>query len=122
MVVHNAFFPKWDGINDVVFSIDNISDTVCYPPKYRNLQSFQELLVFETKNYNNQVLCNLKEFSWSNNNSCSRRHQQGHFYFIILLLMVVFKQSKEMDTAVSTYSSGKFGHCYYKSIYSTSGF
>ena len=53
IIVHNAFSPNGDGINDV-FSVDNISDTICYPENSIEIYNRWGILVFETKNYNNQ--------------------------------------------------------------------
>ena len=53
IIVHNAFSPNGDGINDV-FSVDNISDTICYPDNSIEIYNRWGVLVFETKNYNNQ--------------------------------------------------------------------
>ncbi|RBN50164.1 gliding motility-associated C-terminal domain-containing protein, partial [Flavobacterium psychrolimnae] len=51
--VHNAFSPNGDGINEV-FVIDNIDDTACYPENTVEIYNRWGVLVFETKNYNNQ--------------------------------------------------------------------
>ena len=53
ILVHNAFSPNGDGINDV-FTIDNIGDTSCYPENTVEIYNRWGVLVFETKNYNNQ--------------------------------------------------------------------
>jgi gliding motility-associated-like protein/uncharacterized repeat protein (TIGR01451 family) len=53
ILVRNAFSPNGDGINDV-FNIDNISDTDCYPENSVEIYNRWGVLVFETKNYNNQ--------------------------------------------------------------------
>ncbi|MCL6461842.1 MAG: gliding motility-associated C-terminal domain-containing protein, partial [Flavobacterium micromati] len=53
ILVHNAFSPNGDGINDV-FSVENISDTDCYPENSVEIFNRWGVLVFETKNYNNQ--------------------------------------------------------------------
>uniref|UniRef100_UPI003CE84BEC T9SS type B sorting domain-containing protein n=1 Tax=Flavobacterium sp. DSR2-3-3 TaxID=2804632 RepID=UPI003CE84BEC len=52
--VHNAFSPNGDGINEV-FVIDNIDDTACYPENTVEIYNRWGVLVFETKNYNNQT-------------------------------------------------------------------
>jgi hypothetical protein len=49
VVVHNAFSPNGDGINEN--SIDNIDDTVCYPDN--TVEIYHGVLVYETKGYNN---------------------------------------------------------------------
>ena len=53
ILVHNAFSPNGDGINDV-FEIDNIGNTACYPENTLEIYNRWGVLVFETKNYNNQ--------------------------------------------------------------------
>ncbi|WP_191408302.1 T9SS type B sorting domain-containing protein, partial [Flavobacterium bizetiae] len=52
VVVHNAFSPNGDGINDV-FKIDNIDDITCYPENNVEIYNRWGILVFETDNYNN---------------------------------------------------------------------
>ncbi|MBF4488196.1 gliding motility-associated C-terminal domain-containing protein, partial [Flavobacterium sp. CSZ] len=52
VVVHNAFSPNGDGINDV-FRIDSIDDTTCYPENNVEIYNRWGILVFETDNYNN---------------------------------------------------------------------
>ncbi|SHH00620.1 T9SS type B sorting domain-containing protein, partial [Flavobacterium defluvii] len=52
ILVHNAFSPNGDGINDV-FVIDNISDLTCYPENTVEIYNRWGILVFETTNYNN---------------------------------------------------------------------
>ena len=52
IVVHNAFSPNGDGINDV-FTIDSINDTTCYPENDVEIYNRWGVLVFETHNYNN---------------------------------------------------------------------
>ncbi|WP_040474097.1 gliding motility-associated C-terminal domain-containing protein, partial [Flavobacterium frigoris] len=52
--VHNAFSPNGDGINEE-FIIDNIEDTVCYPENTVEIYNRWGVLVFETKNYNNET-------------------------------------------------------------------
>jgi len=52
VVVHNAFSPNGDGINDV-FRIDSIDDTSCYPENNVEIYNRWGILVFETDNYNN---------------------------------------------------------------------
>ena len=53
ILVHNAFSPNGDGINDV-FVIDNIDNTSCYSENTVEIYNRWGVLVFETKNYNNQ--------------------------------------------------------------------
>ena len=52
VVVHNAFTPNGDGINDF-FKIDNIDSTTCYPENTVEIYNRWGILVFETSNYNN---------------------------------------------------------------------
>ncbi|TWI42814.1 gliding motility-associated-like protein, partial [Flavobacterium glaciei] len=52
ILVHNAFSPNGDGINEK-FIIDNIDDTVCYPENTVEIYNRWGVLVFETKGYNN---------------------------------------------------------------------
>jgi gliding motility-associated-like protein len=53
-VVHNAFSPNGDGINEK-FVIDNIDDTVCYPDNTVEIYNRWGVLVYETKGYNNST-------------------------------------------------------------------
>ncbi|MFV8328456.1 gliding motility-associated C-terminal domain-containing protein [Flavobacterium sp. ZS1P14] len=52
IVVHNAFSPNGDGINES-FVIDNIDDVLCYPDNTVEIYNRWGVLVFETKGYNN---------------------------------------------------------------------
>ncbi|MFV5696551.1 gliding motility-associated C-terminal domain-containing protein [Flavobacterium sp. LB3P122] len=52
ILVHNAFSPNADGINEN-FIIDNIDDVVCYPDNTVEIYNRWGVLVFETKGYNN---------------------------------------------------------------------
>jgi gliding motility-associated-like protein len=52
IVVHNAFSPNGDGINDK-FVIDNINDTNCYPDNSVEIYNRWGILVYSTKGYNN---------------------------------------------------------------------
>uniref|UniRef100_UPI000557686A T9SS C-terminal target domain-containing protein n=1 Tax=Flavobacterium succinicans TaxID=29536 RepID=UPI000557686A len=52
IIVHNAFSPNGDGLNDI-FKIDSIDDTICYPENTIEIYNRWGVLVFETKNYNN---------------------------------------------------------------------
>ncbi|RKT00797.1 gliding motility-associated C-terminal domain-containing protein [Flavobacterium sp. 123] len=52
VLVHNAFSPNGDALNQK-FVIDNIDDTVCYPENTVEIYNRWGVLVFETKNYNN---------------------------------------------------------------------
>jgi gliding motility-associated-like protein/uncharacterized repeat protein (TIGR01451 family) len=52
VIVHNAFSPNGDGINEL-FNIDNLEDTICYPENTVEIYNRWGVLVFETKGYNN---------------------------------------------------------------------
>ncbi|MBO9583676.1 MAG: gliding motility-associated C-terminal domain-containing protein [Flavobacterium sp.] len=52
ILVHNAFSPNGDNINDF-FKIDNIDETTCYPGNTVEIYNRWGVLVFETTNYNN---------------------------------------------------------------------
>lgn len=52
VVVHNAFSPNGDCINNF-FKIDNIDQTTCYPENTVEIYNRWGILVFETTNYNN---------------------------------------------------------------------
>jgi gliding motility-associated-like protein len=53
VVVHNAFTPNWDGINDVLV-IDGVNDDICYPSGISiEIYNRWGVLVFETTKYNN---------------------------------------------------------------------
>jgi gliding motility-associated-like protein len=52
IVVHNAFSPNGDGINEN-FIIDNITDTNCYPTNSVEIYNRWGVLVFETTGYDN---------------------------------------------------------------------
>ena len=52
IVVHNAFSPNGDGINEK-FVIDNINDTNCYPDNTVEIYNRWGVLVYSTKGYNN---------------------------------------------------------------------
>ncbi|WP_310299743.1 gliding motility-associated C-terminal domain-containing protein [Flavobacterium aquidurense] len=52
VVVHNAFSPNGDGINDV-FTIESIDEITCYPENSVEIYNRWGILVFETSNYNN---------------------------------------------------------------------
>ncbi|KQB39789.1 gliding motility-associated C-terminal domain-containing protein [Flavobacterium aquidurense] len=52
VIVHNAFSPNGDGINDY-FRIDSIDDITCYPENNVEIYNRWGILVFETDNYNN---------------------------------------------------------------------
>ncbi|MGL2986931.1 DUF7507 domain-containing protein, partial [Flavobacterium sp. RSSA_27] len=54
ILVHNAFSPNGDGLNDF-FKIDNIDDTICYPENTIEIYNRWGILVFDTKNYNNSA-------------------------------------------------------------------
>ena len=52
IVIHNAFSPNGDGINEK-FVIDNINDTNCYPDNTVEIYNRWGVLVYSTKGYNN---------------------------------------------------------------------
>ncbi|MFV8328494.1 gliding motility-associated C-terminal domain-containing protein, partial [Flavobacterium sp. ZS1P14] len=52
VLVHNAFSPNGDGINEN-FVIDNIDDTNCYPDNTVEIYNRWGVLVYETSGYNN---------------------------------------------------------------------
>ncbi|MFV5686681.1 gliding motility-associated C-terminal domain-containing protein [Flavobacterium sp. GB2R13] len=52
IIVHNAFSPNGDGINEVFF-IDNIDDTNCYPDNTVEIYNRWGVLVFDAQGYNN---------------------------------------------------------------------
>jgi gliding motility-associated-like protein len=54
ITVHNAFSPNGDQFNQK-FIIENIDDTVCYPENTVEIYNRWGVLVFETKNYNNET-------------------------------------------------------------------
>ncbi|WP_029273647.1 T9SS C-terminal target domain-containing protein [Flavobacterium sp. KJJ] len=54
VVIHNAFSPNGDGINDI-FKIDSIDDIACYPENTVEIYNRWGILVFETSNYNNST-------------------------------------------------------------------
>lgn len=53
VLVHNAFSPNGDAMNST-FVIDNIDEVTCYPENSVEIFDRQGLLVFSTKNYNNE--------------------------------------------------------------------
>jgi gliding motility-associated-like protein/uncharacterized repeat protein (TIGR01451 family) len=54
VLVHNAFSPNGDGINEL-FVIDGLEDTICYPENTVEIYNRWGVLVFETRNYNNET-------------------------------------------------------------------
>lgn len=54
IAVHNAFSPNGDQFNQK-FIIENIDDTTCYPENTVEIYNCWGVLVFETKNYNNET-------------------------------------------------------------------
>ncbi|WP_185963171.1 gliding motility-associated C-terminal domain-containing protein, partial [Flavobacterium gawalongense] len=52
IIVHNAFSPNGDGINEV-FIIENITDT-CYIDNTVEIYNRWGVLVFDTRNYDNE--------------------------------------------------------------------
>jgi gliding motility-associated-like protein len=54
ITIHNAFSPNGDEFNQK-FVIENIDDTICYPENTVEIYNRWGVLVFETKNYNNET-------------------------------------------------------------------
>ena len=54
IVVHNAFSPNNDGINDV-FTIDSIDEIACYPTNQLKIYNRWGILVYETNEYDNNT-------------------------------------------------------------------
>ncbi|SHH09216.1 C-terminal domain of CHU protein family protein, partial [Flavobacterium fluvii] len=55
VLVHNAFTPNWDGINDVLV-IDGVNDDICYPSGIGiEIYNRWGVLVFETTKYDNET-------------------------------------------------------------------
>ncbi|MGV3696930.1 gliding motility-associated C-terminal domain-containing protein, partial [Flavobacterium sp.] len=52
--VFNAFTPNGDGLNEF-FNIDNIDDVTCYPTNKVEIYNRWGILVYETKNYDNNT-------------------------------------------------------------------
>ena len=52
VIVHNAFSPNGDGINEV-FTIDSLTDTTCYPSNTVEIYNRWGVLVYEVKDYDN---------------------------------------------------------------------
>jgi hypothetical protein len=52
LIVHNAFSPNGDGINEL-FIIDNIDDVLCFPDNTVEIYNRWGVLVFETRGYDN---------------------------------------------------------------------
>ncbi len=52
VIVHNAFSPNGDGINEL-FIIDNIDDLLCFPDNTVEIYNRWGVLVFETTGYDN---------------------------------------------------------------------
>lgn len=56
IIVHNAFTPNNDGLNDV-FVIENIDDFGCYPINKIEIYNRWQVLVYETAQYDNRQHC-----------------------------------------------------------------
>jgi gliding motility-associated-like protein len=54
IIVHNAFSPNNDGINEN-FVIENIENRTCYPSNKVEIYNRWGILVYETNNYDNNV-------------------------------------------------------------------
>jgi len=53
VIVHNAFSPNGDGINET-FVIESLEDVLCYPNNSVEIYNRWGVLVFETTDYNNE--------------------------------------------------------------------
>jgi gliding motility-associated-like protein len=54
IIIHNAFTPNGDAFNQF-FNIEHIEDTSCYPTNKVEIYNRWGVLVYETKNYDNNV-------------------------------------------------------------------
>ncbi|MGL2963951.1 gliding motility-associated C-terminal domain-containing protein, partial [Flavobacterium sp. RSB2_4_14] len=54
IIIHNAFTPNGDGLNEY-FNIENIEDINCYPSNKVEIYNRWGVLVYETKNYDNNT-------------------------------------------------------------------
>ncbi|MFN3753886.1 gliding motility-associated C-terminal domain-containing protein, partial [Flavobacterium sp.] len=54
IIIHNAFTPNGDQWNEY-FNIENIEDTACYPTNNVQIYNRWGVLVYETKNYDNNT-------------------------------------------------------------------
>ncbi|MFT7352312.1 MAG: gliding motility-associated-like protein, partial [Flavobacterium sp.] len=54
IIVHNVLTPNGDSFNEE-FLIENITDNICYPENTVEIYNRWGVLVFETKNYNNNT-------------------------------------------------------------------
>jgi len=54
ILIHNAFTPNGDGTNEY-FDIENIEDTACYPTNSVEIYNRWGVLVYETKQYDNNT-------------------------------------------------------------------
>ncbi len=54
IIVHNAFSPNNDGVNDK-FVIENLEDTSCYPTNKLEIYNRWQVLVYETQQYDNRT-------------------------------------------------------------------
>jgi gliding motility-associated-like protein len=52
IIVHNAFSPNGDGLNEV-FTIENIDDLICYPSNRIEIYNRWGILVYEADGYDN---------------------------------------------------------------------
>jgi gliding motility-associated-like protein len=55
IIVHNAFTPNGDGLNEYFF-IENIDDITCYPTNSVEIYNRWGVLVYEAKNYDNNSI------------------------------------------------------------------
>jgi gliding motility-associated-like protein/uncharacterized repeat protein (TIGR01451 family) len=101
IVVHNAFSPNGDGINEE-FIIDNINDLSCYPENTVEIYNRWGVLVFETKNYDNTT----RVFRGNSDGRSTVKQSEGlpiGTYFYILNY-----KSVESGQAVTINKSGYF--------------
>jgi gliding motility-associated-like protein len=54
IIIHNAFTPNGDAFNQY-FNIENIEDIACYPTNNVQIYNRWGVLVYETKNYDNNT-------------------------------------------------------------------
>ncbi|PRZ21277.1 T9SS type B sorting domain-containing protein, partial [Flavobacterium granuli] len=76
--VHNAFSPNGDGINET-FTIDNITDTSCYPENTLEIYNRFGILVYKTQNYNNSS----NAFDGKSNVKQSSDLPKGTYFYIL---------------------------------------
>ncbi len=82
MLVHNAFTPNNDGVNDIFF-IENIDQTFCFPTNSVEIYNRWGILVYKTKQYDNitRVFKGISEGRITINES--EQLPTGTYYYII---------------------------------------